>query len=69
VIKIKLSTLSIERKKTMELNTILLIAAVLICPISMGIVMWKMNKNMDNRHMHTKSDDSAHAEHIKKSEK
>jgi hypothetical protein len=53
----------------MELNTILLIAAVLICPISMGIMMGKMNKNMDNRHMPTKSDDSVHTEHIKKSEK
>jgi hypothetical protein len=53
----------------MELNTILLIAAALICPISMGIVMWKMNKNMDSRHMHTKSDDSAYGEHMKKSER
>jgi hypothetical protein len=53
----------------MELNTLLLILAVLICPISMGIMMWKMNKNMDNRHTNMKSDDSTHADHMKESEK
>lgn len=50
----------------MELNTLLLILAALICPISMGIMMWKMNKNMDDRHMHTKSDDSADSDHKNK---
>ena len=52
----------------MELSTLLLFLAILICPISMGIMMWKMNKNMDDRHMHMKSDDSSHADHIKKIE-
>ena len=52
----------------MELNSLLLLIAVLICPIFMGIMMWRMNKNMDDHHMHTKSDDSAHVDHIKKSE-
>lgn len=30
----------------MELSTILIIAAVLACPIAMGLMMWMMNKNM-----------------------
>lgn len=45
----------------MELSTLLLFLAILICPISMGIMMWKMNKN-DDRHMHTKSDDSVNSD-------
>lgn len=52
----------------MELSTLLLFLAILICPISMGIMMWKMNKKMDNRHMNMKSENSAHVDHIKKSE-
>ena len=52
----------------MELSTLLLFLAILICPISMGIMMWKMNKNMDDHHIHVKSDDSVHDDHIKKSE-
>ena len=51
----------------MELNSLLLLLAVLICPISMGIMMWKMNKNMDHS-KHLESGDSAHADHMKKSE-
>ncbi len=51
----------------MQLITWLPLLAVLICPIVMGIMMWRMNKNMDDRHMNMKSDDSAHVEHIKKS--
>lgn len=31
----------------MELSTILIIAAVLACPIAMGLMMWQMNKKMD----------------------
>ena len=55
-----------ERK--IELSTLLLLLAILVCPISMGIMMWKMNKNMDDRHTHMKSDDSVHADHVKKTE-
>ena len=51
----------------MELSTLLLFLAILICPISMGIMMWKMNKNMDDHHRHMKSDDSAHVDHMTKS--
>ena len=48
----------------MQLLTIL---AILICPIVMSIMMWRMNRNMDGRHMHMKPDDSTHADHgIKK---
>jgi len=50
----------------MELNTLVLILAVLICPISMGIMMWNMNKNMDDRHTHMKSDDSVISDHKNK---
>jgi len=50
----------------MELSTLILILAILACPICMSVMMWMMNKNMDNRHM--KSDDSVHADHVKKSE-
>jgi len=30
----------------MELSTILILVAVLACPIAMGLMMWMMNKNM-----------------------
>ena len=52
----------------MELSTLLLFLAILICPISMGIMMWKMNKNKDDHQMHMKSDDKIHPGHIKKRE-
>lgn len=52
----------------MELSTLLLFLAILICPISMGIMMWKMNKNMNDSQMHTKSDDKMHLGSIKKRE-
>ena len=50
----------------MELNTLLLFLAVLVCPISMSIMMWRMNKNMQDRHM--KSDHSVHSDPMKKGE-
>lgn len=52
----------------MELSTLLLFLAILVCPISMGGMMWNMNKNMDNRHMHMRSDNSVHNDHVNKSE-
>jgi len=36
----------------MELSTILLGLAVLACPITMGVMMWMMNKNMNGQHGH-----------------
>jgi hypothetical protein len=56
-----LSTLSIERRKTMELSTLLLILAVLICPISMGIMMWMMNRNMSGQQDHSMPGHTSHA--------
>lgn len=64
----KVDCFSIERENKMELSTLLLFLAILVCPISMGIMMWKMNKNVDNRQMNIKSDDSSRADHMKKSE-
>ncbi len=52
----------------MQLNTVLPLLAILICPIVMGIMMWRMNKNMDNKQTHMKSDDSARDDHIKRKE-
>jgi len=52
----------------MELNVLSVLLFILVCPFSMSIMMWKMNKNMDDHHAHMKSDDPAHADHIKKSE-
>jgi len=52
----------------MELSTLLLFLAILICPISMGIMMWKLNKNMDSRHIRMRSDNSVYNDHVKKSE-
>ena len=49
----------------MELSTLLLFFAILICPISMGM-MWEMNKNMDCRPM--MFDRATHGHHIKKNE-
>ncbi len=52
----------------MELSTLLLILAILVCPITMGIMMWKMNKNMDNHHMNMRHDDSGHVDREKKTD-
>ena len=52
----------------MNLNTVLLILAVLVCPITMSIMMWRMNKNMDDRQMHMKSNDSIHSNHTEAEE-
>ena len=47
----------------MQLVTWLPLLAVLICPIVMGIMMWRMNKNMDDHHLSMKSDEQAHHAH------
>lgn len=52
----------------MELSTLLLILAILACPICMGIMMWMMKKNMGDHHAPMKSDDSIHVEHVRKGE-
>lgn len=53
----------------MELSTLLLILAILACPICMDTMMWMMNKNMGNDQMCMKSEDSAHANAMKQSDK
>ena len=53
----------------MELNTLLLFLAILICPLSMSVMMWKMNKNVDNRHVLMMSKNLVHGGRVKKSEK
>ena len=45
----------------MELSTLLLILAVLICPISMGIMMWMMNRNMSGQQDHSMPGHTSHA--------
>ena len=50
----------------MNLNIVLPFLAVLICPIVMGIMMWKMNKNMDDHHKDMTSKDAPPASPQKK---
>ena len=40
----------------MQLTTLLPLLAILICPITMGIMMWKMKKNMDAHSSHQMHD-------------
>ena len=48
----------------MELSTILIIAAALACPIAMGLMMWRMNKNMgSDSHQSMSSTDRLKALH------
>lgn len=49
----------------MQLLTIL---AILICPIVMGIMMYKMNKNMDGHPTPMKPNESVHADYSKRKE-
>ena len=52
----------------MELSALLLVVlALLICPISMSVMMWSMNTK-DDDNMHMKPDDSVLAEHTEKTE-
>ena len=49
----------------MELSTILIVAAVLACPIAMGLMMWMMNKNMGgDSHQSTSSTDECTAKRV-----
>ena len=41
----------------MELNVLSVPLFILVCPFSMSIMMWKMNKNMDDHHMQIKPDE------------
>ncbi|SRR5581483_2115767 len=41
----------------MDLSKILPLIAVLACPIGMGLMMWFMNKNMNNQGDHAKRAD------------
>mgnify|MGYP000111895359 CR=1 FL=1 len=52
----------------MELSTLLLLLAIAACPISMGIMMRKMNKNMDDSHMKAKPDTTLDINHAEKGE-
>lgn len=44
----------------MQLSTILIFAAVLACPIAMGVMMWMMNKNMSGGQDHSTMGHTAH---------
>ena len=55
-------------EKNMQLITWLPLLAALICPVVMGIMMWKMNKNMDDGHMQAKPDTTLDINPAEKSE-
>ncbi len=47
----------------MNLNNLLPLLAVLVCPITMSIMMWKMNKNINDQHMHMRPQDQNESGH------
>lgn len=53
----------------MELSILLVILALLACPICMGVMTWMMNRNMDNHAKHEKIDHSVEAEHVELNKK
>ena len=44
----------------MELSNILIIAAMLACPIAMGLMMWMMNRNMSGPQDHSMPGHTSH---------
>jgi len=44
----------------MQLTTILLLVGVLACPIVMGLMMWMMNRNMNDSQGHSMSGHNMH---------
>ena len=47
----------------MSPSTILILIAALACPIAMGLMMWQMSKNMDDKSHHYMS--GMDADHLK----
>ena len=51
----------------MELSTILIVVAVLACPIAMGLMMWQMNKKMGgDSHQSMSGTDADHLNALRK---
>ncbi len=49
----------------MEPSTLLLLVAVLACPIGMGLMMWMMNRNMGGQQGHSMPGQTSQAERLK----
>ncbi|HEX6383253.1 MAG TPA: hypothetical protein VF177_01155 [Anaerolineae bacterium] len=48
----------------MELSTLLLLIGVLACPIAMGVMMWMMNRNMEEQPGQTMSGHTSEADRL-----